>query len=148
MVAVVTRVLEASVVVDQQVVGQIGRGLLALCALQADDTLTDLQWMSNKLSQMRVFRTEDGTRHFERDIAAAGGSILLVSNFTVAAATRKGRRPDFAGAMPPDRAADVFAQFVELVRSTGIPTATGRFGADMTVHSINDGPSTFLLNSR
>ncbi|HMO26319.1 MAG TPA: D-aminoacyl-tRNA deacylase [Tepidisphaeraceae bacterium] len=148
MISLVTRVLEASVVVDQQTVGRIGRGLLALCALQSDDTDTDLQWTCNKLSQMRVFRTEDGTRHFERDVVAAGGSILLVSNFTLAAATRKGRRPDFTGAMPPDRAVEVFARFVERVRATGIPTETGRFGADMTVHSINDGPSTFILSSR
>jgi D-tyrosyl-tRNA(Tyr) deacylase len=147
MITVVTRVLEARVRVEGQVVGEIGRGLLALAAVCRGDGEKDLAWTAGKLVQLRVF-PDDADKAFDRDVLQVGGSILLVSNFTVAAETKRGRRPSFDPAMPPAEAEPVFARFVELVGATGVPVATGRFGANMQVASVNDGPVTFLLDSR
>jgi len=102
--------------------------------------------MANKLVGLRIFR--NGDKHFDRDVREIGGSILLVSNFTVAADARKGRRPSFDGAAPPPLAEKMFAQFVEMLRATGIPVRTGIFAADMLVSLTNDGPATFILDSR
>ena len=147
MIAVVQRVSEASVTVAGEVVGLIGPGLLALVAVHASDTEKDLIWTANKLASLRVFRSEDGDKHFDLDVRQVNGSILLVSNFTVAAQTRQGRRPSFDQAAPPERGRELFDAFVNAVRAQGVPVATGRFGADMKVSLINDGPATFLLDS-
>jgi D-tyrosyl-tRNA(Tyr) deacylase len=148
MIAVVTRVISAAVEVDGRTVGQIGHGLLVLAAVCRDDTDADLQWMSEKLVSLRVFRDESGEKHFDRDVRQVGGSLLLVSNFTVAAATAKGRRPSLDAAMPPAEASQVFARFVEMVRQQGVTVETGQFGASMRVSSVNDGPVTFIVDSR
>ena len=145
MIAVVQRVLEASVRVEGQTVGQIAGGLVALVAVCAGDAPADVEWMARKLTGLRIFR--NGDKHFDLDVKLAGGSILLISNFTVAADTRQGRRPSFAPAADPQRAAELFTSLIDAVRSTGIPTQTGQFGADMQVHLINGGPVTLLLNS-
>lgn len=146
MIAVIQRVTEARVVVAGEVVGQIGAGLLALVAVHREDTARDIEWMVNKLTTLRIFRNAE--KHFDIDIRQAGGSMLLVSNFTVAGATRKGRRPSFDAAASPEDGRKLFADFVNAMRATGIPTATGRFGADMNVTLANDGPVTFIVDSR
>lgn len=145
MIAVVQRVLEAQVRVEAEVVGRIGGGLLALVAVCADDAPADAQWMARKLAGLRIFR--NGDKHFDLDVRQAGGSILLVSNFTVAAQTRQGRRPSFENAAQPPRAAELFTALVDLLKSADLPIATARFGADMQVHLINEGPVTLILDS-
>ena len=124
MIAVVQRVSEASVTVDGEVVGRIGPGLLVLAAVHRTDTDSDITWTANKLAGLRIFR--NGDKYFDADVKQAGGSILLVSNFTVAANTREGRRPSFIAAAE---------------------TETGRFGADMLVSLVNDGPVTVIVDS-
>lgn len=145
MIAVVQRVTEANVVVAGEVVGEIANGLVALVAVHATDTPTDVTWMANKLTALRIFR--HGDKHFDLDVKQSNGSILLVSNFTVSAATRQGRRPSFDAAAPPEKGRELFDALVTAVRATGVPTATGVFGADMNVTIINDGPATFILDS-
>lgn len=145
MICVVQRVLEASVEVDLRTVGAIGAGLLVLASIERDDTAAELEWTVNKLITLRIFRCCE--KHFHIDVQQAGGSLLLVSNFTVAAATRAGRRPSFDPAMPPAQAEPMFERFLQIARATGVPVQTGKFGADMKIRSINDGPTTFLVRS-
>jgi D-aminoacyl-tRNA deacylase len=147
MIAVLQRVTSASVTVAGHSVGQIGPGIVTLVAVHRDDTDADVQWMARKILELRIFRTEDGSRHFERDVRQAGGGVLLVSNFTVAAATRRGRRPSFDAAAAGEAGQKLFEQLVAAVAAGGVPVATGRFGADMLVHIANDGPATFILDS-
>lgn len=146
MIAVVQRVTEASVRIGDETVGQIGPGLLVLAAVHQTDTDIDVAWTANKLASLRVFRNAE--KHFDLDVRQAGGSILLVSNFTVAAATRQGRRPSFAAAADPARGRELFDRLVESVRALAVPTVTGRFGADMAVWLVNDGPVTVIVDSR
>jgi D-tyrosyl-tRNA(Tyr) deacylase len=148
MQTVVQRVKEAKVTVYGEAVGQIGEGICALAAVAADDDERDLEWTAQKLVSLRIFRNPEGDKAFDRDVREIGGGILLVSNFTVTADARKGRRPSFDGAAPPEMAEGLFSRFVEIVRATGVPVATGRFAADMLVTLVNDGPATFLLDSR
>lgn len=122
--------------------------MAVLAAVHRDDTATDIQWIAQKLVGLRIFRSAGGEKHFDLDVKQAGGSILLVSNFTVAGATRYGRRPSLDDAASPEDGRKLFDELVKTVTSTGIPVATGRFGADMLVDIANDGPVTFLLNSR
>jgi len=145
MIAVVQRVTRASVQVVEETVGSIGTGLLALVAVCGDDGPSDVQWMAAKLCGLRIFR--HGDKHFELDVKQAGGAILLVSNFTVAAVTRHGRRPSFDRAAPAVKGAELFANLVDRVRNLGVPAETGRFGADMVVHLANDGPVTVIVDS-
>lgn len=146
MIAVVQRVTEATVHVGTDVVGAIGPGLAVLVAICADDSSGDVDWMARKLVTLRLFR--HGEKHFELDVTKVGGAILLVSNFTVAAATGQGRRPSFAAAAPTAVGRELFNDLNRAVRALGIPAQTGRFGADMRVHLVNDGPVTVILNSR
>ena len=148
MVAVLQRVLEAQVVVEGRVVGHIGHGILALVAVAQDDGAEDVQWMANKLASIRMFRSADGEKHFERDVREVGGSILLVSQFTLAAQTKKGRRPSFEKAATPEVGRKLFDELVKAVAGLNIPVATGQFAADMKVTLANDGPVTFILDSR
>jgi D-tyrosyl-tRNA(Tyr) deacylase len=145
-IAVVQRVSEARVVVSGATVGEIGPGLLALVAVQVDDTAEDVKWMAGKLATLRIFRNAE--KHFDVDVQQSGGSMLLVSNFTVAGKTKQGRRPSFDAAAKPDVGRKLFDELVSAVKSLGIMTATGEFGADMTVSLVNDGPSTFIVNSK
>lgn len=145
MIAVVQRVIEAAVRVDDEVVGAIGPGILALVAICGDDTPTDVDWTARKLAGLRIFRNRD--KHFDLDVCAAGGSMLLVSNFTVAAATRQGRRPSFEAAADAQKGAGLFAALVDAVRALGVTVETGRFGTDMRVALVNDGPVTVIVDS-
>ena len=146
MIAVVQRVTSASVSVDGQVVGKIGAGLCVLAAIVKDDTEADLRWAAAKLVSLRVF--PDAEKAYERSVIDVGGGLLLVSNFTVAAATSSGRRPGFDAAMSPALAAPMFDQFIALARVTGVTVAAGVFGADMTVSIENDGPLTLIVDSK
>ena len=146
MIAVVQRVTEARVVVEGRTVGEIGSGLLVLAAVERGDTAADIEWTANKLAGLRIFRNDD--KHFDLDVKQTGGSMLLVSNFTVAGETKKGRRPSLDGAATPEEGRVMFDAFVEAVKKLGVPVATGEFGADMKVSLTNDGPVTFLVKSR
>jgi D-tyrosyl-tRNA(Tyr) deacylase len=147
MVAVIQRVTGARVTIGDEVAGIIGPGLVVLLAVGRDDTDADAQWMTSKITSLRVFPSSP-EKGFDRDVTEVGGQILLISNFTVAAYTKKGRRPSFDPAMPPDLAKPVFEKVLSSLRATGIRTETGRFGADMQVTLTNDGPVTFILDSR
>lgn len=147
MKSVIQRVRHASVVVDDRTVGQIKGGMLALVAVVKGDTAAQVNWMADKLVQMRIFRNEDGSKHFDLDVRQAGGAILLVSQFTLAADTRRGRRPGFDPAAAPDEARVLFDDLVAAVAARGVPVETGEFGAAMEVCLLNDGPVTFILDS-
>ena len=143
MTAVVQRVTGAAVTVEGAIVGRIESGIVALVAVERADTEKDAAWMANKLVSLRIFRNAD--KHFDLDIRQAGGSMLLVSNFTVSANTAEGRRPSFDAAAPPDAARPLFERLIDAVRATGVEVQIGTFGADMRVQSINDGPATFIV---
>ncbi|MEA2735267.1 MAG: D-aminoacyl-tRNA deacylase [Humisphaera sp.] len=145
MITIVQRVSQASVTVDGAVVGDISSGLLALAAVVRGDTDKEIEWTAAKLAGLRIFRS-DG-KHFDKDVKEIGGSILLVSNFTVAASTRQGRRPSLDRAAEPAVAEAMFARLVEATRGQGVTVATGQFAADMKVALVNDGPATFILDS-
>jgi D-tyrosyl-tRNA(Tyr) deacylase len=149
MIAVVQRVKSASVTVAGEVVGRIDRGLCVLASIVRDDSDDDLRWMADKLASLRVFpNPEDPDKAFDVDVRQINGGLLLVSNFTVSAKCKRGRRPGFDAAMPPAEAAPMFERFLTIARATNVPIATGRFGADMTVDIANDGPVTLILDSR
>lgn len=141
--AVVQRVERARVTVDGEPVGAIGRGLLALVGFAPDDAESDLEWMADKLAGLRIFADETGKMNL--DIRDAGGSLLLVSQFTLYGDASRGRRPSFAGAAPPALARDLYLRFVDLCRSTGVRVETGEFAAMMDVELVNSGPVTVLL---
>ncbi len=143
MICIVQRVLEASVIVDGNVVGKIGPGLCVLLAVHATDTDADVAWTAAKLTSLRIFRKDD--KHFDIDVKEAGGAILLVSNFTVAGATQKGRRPSFDKAAGGERGKSLFDAVAAAIRAQAIPVSTGVFGADMRVTLTNDGPATFIV---
>jgi D-tyrosyl-tRNA(Tyr) deacylase len=144
--SVVQRVVQASVTVEADVVGQIGPGLLVLLGVAADDTSADVAWMVEKIANLRIF--EDDAGKMNRSVLEAGGSILAVSQFTLLGDCRKGRRPSFVAAAPPELAERLYEEFVSQTASLGIPVATGRFRANMQVALVNDGPVTMLLDSR
>jgi D-tyrosyl-tRNA(Tyr) deacylase len=144
--AVVQRVGEARVVVDDEVVGQIGRGLLILLGVKVGDSPEDARWLADKVSGLRIFADEQGKMN--RDVAEAGGGMLVVSQFTLYGDCRKGRRPSFLDAAPPETAIPLYEAFMDAVRALGIPTAAGRFGAMMQVHLVNDGPVTLIVDSK
>ncbi len=146
MKAVVQRVRRASLHVDGALVSSIGPGLVVLAALVEGDTEQDIQWMAHKLVHMRVFPDDSG--HMNRSVMDTGGQILLVSNFTVAGQTKKGRRPSFTQAMAPERAARAFATLIEATRQLGVGVSTGVFGAHMEIELLNDGPVTLIVDSQ
>ena len=141
------RVRDASVTVDGRVTGAIDHGLLVLAGITADDTAEDRGWLVRKIVQLRVF--DDDTGVMNRSVQDAGGGILAVSQFTLYASTRKGNRPSYSTAAPPDIAAPAFDAFVAaLAMALGQPVPTGVFGAHMLVASVNDGPVSIWLDSR
>jgi D-tyrosyl-tRNA(Tyr) deacylase len=147
MIAVVQRVTRAAVTVEGKVVGEIAAGLLALVAVEKSDGDEQVEWMAEKLVHLRILRSEDGSKHFDRDVKQIGGGVLLVSNFTVAAETRKGRRPSLDRAAEPEVGRVVFEQLVQAVKSLNVTVATGEFRASMLVSLENDGPATFILKT-
>jgi len=145
--ALVQRAREASVTVDGRIVGQIGPGLLVLAGVRSDDRDDDRDWLVRKIVALRIFDDEAGAMN--RSVQEVGGNILAVSQFTLFASTKKGARPSWSAAAPPEFAAPAFMQFVAaLAAALGRPVATGVFGAAMHVALINDGPVTIWLDSR
>lgn len=137
------RVREASVTVEQQVVGQIGHGLLLLVGIEAHDDAALVKRMAERVVGYRVFADADDKMNL--DVRQVGGSILAVSQFTLAADTRKGRRPSFSSAASPQAGKQFYLQYVEELKAQGVTVETGIFAADMQVALVNDGPVTFLL---
>jgi len=145
--ALIQRVREASVSAGGRVVGAIGPGLVVLAAMAADDVESDQDWLARKIVALRIF--DDGNGVMNRSVTDADGAILAVSQFTLFASTRKGNRPSWSGAAPPEVAQPKFDAFVAaLAGALGKPVATGTFGATMQVALVNDGPVTIWLDSR
>jgi D-tyrosyl-tRNA(Tyr) deacylase len=145
MICIVQRVTEASVTVEGETVGKIGAGMLVLAAVERGDTSAEAEWTASKLATLRIFRCCE--KHFDVDVKTIGGAVLLVSNFTVAAATRKGRRPSFDPAAEPQDAERIFDDLVRAVRALDITVETGRFRTAMLVSLVNDGPATFVVQT-
>lgn len=145
MIALIQRVKQASVAVQGETIGAIGHGLLALVAVQPGDTPQRIERMAERLLGYRVFSDADG--RMNRSVQAVGGGVLLISQFTLAADTDSGMRPSFTSAASPEKALVGFNALVEAVRRRHDPVATGRFGADMQVGLLNDGPVTFWLET-
>jgi D-tyrosyl-tRNA(Tyr) deacylase len=143
--AVIQRVLEATVKVNDKLVGQIGKGLLVYLGVGKEDGLKDAEFIADKLVNLRIFADEAGKMN--RSVLDVGGQILLVSNFTLYGDCRKGRRPGFDAAAEPVLAQQLYEKVIELVGKSGVTVEKGVFGAYMHVSSINDGPVTFLLDS-
>jgi D-tyrosyl-tRNA(Tyr) deacylase len=144
--AVLQRVRAARVIVDGRVVGNIGSGCLALIGVANDDGPADVQYIAGKIRELRYFEDEQGKMN--RSVAESGGAVLVVSQFTLNADCRKGRRPSFDDAAPPAVARALYEDVVRLLREGGLEVATGEFQAKMQVELVNDGPVTLLLDSR
>lgn len=143
--AVVQRVSSARVRVDGAVVGEIAHGFLVLLGVATEDGPGDVQYIATKVRELRVFNDEQGKMN--RSLGDVGGSVLVVSQFTLHGDCRKGRRPSFDAAAPPDVARALYEDVVRELRSSGVPVQTGSFQARMEVELINDGPVTLLLDS-
>jgi D-tyrosyl-tRNA(Tyr) deacylase len=144
--AVVQRVSQASVEVAGEVVGRIDRGLLVLVGVSTADGPADADWLAERLVGLRIFADADG--RFDASVIDVAGAVLVVSQFTLCADTRKGRRPSFTGAARPEQAEPLYQRVAGAIAARGVPVDTGRFGADMQVRLVNDGPVTILLDSR
>lgn len=143
MIALIQRVTHASVVVEGTTVGEIGPGLLVLLGVEKEDNEQKAQRLRDKVLGYRIFSDENDKMNL--NVQQAGGSVLVVSQFTLAADTQKGMRPSFSGGAAPDEAERLYEYFVGQCRETGIKTQTGQFAADMKVSLLNDGPVTFWL---
>ncbi len=144
--AVLQRVRRAAVVIDGETVAAIEGGLLVLLGVATTDTAADVQWLAEKTAHLRIFNDEAGKMN--RSVADVGGSLLVVSQFTLHGDCRKGRRPSFLDAAPPEIAVPLYEAFVNALRAIGLPVQTGRFGAMMQVELLNDGPVTLILDTR
>jgi D-tyrosyl-tRNA(Tyr) deacylase len=144
--AVVQRVTQARVEVDGALVGAIGRGFLVLLGVANGDTSADAAYLAEKTAGLRVF--EDAAGKMNLALAEVGGAVLAVSQFTLLGDCRKGRRPGFTDAAPPELADDLYNAYVAALRAAGLTVATGVFRAEMQVYLVNDGPVTLLLDSR
>jgi len=143
--AVLTRVKSASVTIDGQCVGKIGQGFLILLGVGPNDTEKECRYLAEKALGLRIFEDENGKMNLGLD--AIGGEVLVVSQFTLYGNCRKGRRPSFVGAADPELGNRLYEQFLADCESLGYPPRHGRFGADMQVESVNDGPVTILLDT-
>jgi D-tyrosyl-tRNA(Tyr) deacylase len=144
---VLQRVSSASVTVDDAITGQIGPGLLILAGIEHDDSADDLAWLVSKVTQMRIFA--DAEDKMNLSVKDSGGDLLVVSQFTLHASTKKGNRPSFIRAARPETAIPLYEQFLALLEAEmGKPVARGIFGADMQVALVNDGPVTICIDSR
>lgn len=146
MIGVIQRVSYGSVTVDGKVLGEIKKGIVLLIGMAKGDGVDDLNYMADKIVNLRIF--EDGQGKMNFSILDVGGEILVISQFTLAADIRKGRRPGFDKAEEPEIAEDLYKKFIEILREKGVRVAEGSFGARMLVRIHNDGPVTFVLDSR
>jgi D-tyrosyl-tRNA(Tyr) deacylase len=140
---VLQRVSRASVTIENRVVANIGRGLLALVGFTASDSAEQVGWMAEKVAGLRIFPDDEGKMN--RDVTEAGGAILVVSQFTLYGDARKGRRPSFIDAARPEVAIPLYQSFQQALAERGLGVQSGEFGADMAVELVNDGPVTILL---
>jgi D-tyrosyl-tRNA(Tyr) deacylase len=143
--AVVQQVLQSRVEVNRQTVGQINEGSLVYLSVGKRDTVSDAEFMAEKLVNLRIFADDGGKMN--RSVLDVGGAILLVSNFTLHGDCRKGRRPSFDGAAEPKLAQQLYEKLIELIAKQGVAVEKGAFGEHMRISSVNDGPVTFLLDS-
>ena len=143
--AVVQRVSRAQVTVNGEITGQIGLGLLVLLGVGRNDTEADAKYLAEKIAGLRIFEDEQGK--INRSVQDAGGSVLAVSQFTLYGDVRRGKRPSFDAAAPPEKARELYEFFVEQFRSAGLRCETGRFQETMKVELVNEGPVTILLDS-
>ncbi|GAA4103072.1 D-aminoacyl-tRNA deacylase [Mucilaginibacter panaciglaebae] len=145
--AVIQRVTRASCKVDGNVTGEIDLGFVVLLGIEDADTEEDLQWLAQKITALRVFSDDNGMMN--KALADVNGSILLISQFTLFAQTKKGNRPSFIRAARPEKAISLYEQMTRMLDSiTGKKTATGIFGADMKIDLVNDGPVTIIMNTK
>jgi len=145
--AVIQRVTHASVTIEGKIKSQIKEGLLILAGIEDADTPEDIEWLSGKIVNLRIFNDAQGVMNIS--IKETGGDILLISQFTLFAATKKGNRPSYIRASQPDIAIPLYEQFISrLTAELGKPIGTGEFGADMKVELLNDGPVTILIDSK
>lgn len=143
---IIQRVLEASVTIDGNCISQIGKGYLLLVGVTHDDTMADVEYLSRKIANMRLFEDEQGKMN--HGIQEVEGEILSVSQFTLYADTKKGNRPSFTHAATPALATELYDALNQSLNASGIPVQTGRFGADMKVSLVNDGPVTIVVDSQ
>lgn len=144
---VIQRVTEASVTIDNNIRSSIGKGLLVLAGIEDADALEDIEWLATKIVQLRVFNDADGVMNVS--LRDAGGDLLLVSQFTLHASTKKGNRPSYIRASKPPVAVPLYEQLIAVLeRELGKPIGTGEFGADMKVALVNDGPVTIIIDSK
>ena len=145
--AVVQRVSEASVTITGQVRGAIQNGLVVLLAMEEADTPEDIEWLSGKIGRLRIFPDDNGVMN--RSVQESGGDVLLISQFTLFASTKKGNRPSYGRSARPEIAIPIYEQFIaRLAALLGKPIQTGEFGADMVVSLANDGPVTIIIDSK
>jgi D-tyrosyl-tRNA(Tyr) deacylase len=145
--AVIQRVTQASCMINGEITGQINAGLLVLLGIEDVDTTDDLQWLAQKICALRIFGDENGLMN--KALADAGGDILLVSQFTLFAQTKKGNRPSFIRAARPEKAVPLYEQMIETLGNlSGRKIATGVFGADMKISLVNDGPVTIVMDTK
>jgi D-tyrosyl-tRNA(Tyr) deacylase len=144
--AVIQRVSEARVRIGDEVVGQVGPGLLVLLGVAKSDSGEKARWLADKIVSLRIFNDEEGKMN--RDVAEIEGAILIVSQFTLYGDCSKGRRPSFIDAAPPEMAIPLYEAFINAIKAHGVPTQTGRFGAMMKVELINDGPVTLIIDTK
>lgn len=143
MKVVLQRVREAAVAVEKRVVGEIGQGVCLLVGIEKGDSEEEAAYLASKIIDLRIFQDKEGKMNLS--LLERGGEVLAVSQFTLAASVKKGRRPSFDRAEEPRRAAELFQRFIELIRQRGIRVEAGVFGALMEIRLINDGPVTFVL---
>ena len=143
--ALIQRVKKAQVKVEDKVVGQIGPGLLVFLGISGQDSEREIDFLVEKLSNLRIFRNEKG--HFEVSLLEVKGEVLVISQFTLYGNTRKGRRPSFIDAAPPEKAKELYEKFVAKFKETGLKVEEGEFQALMEVDLTNDGPATFMIES-
>ena len=146
MQAVIQRVTESEVHVDNQTIGRIGPGLLVLLGVSRADEEKDADYLADKIAHLRIFEDDDGKMN--RSLVDTGGEMLIVSQFTLLGDCRKGRRPSFVQAAPPEKAERLYDYFVYQVKLKGVSVATGQFQAKMAVSLVNDGPVTLILESK
>jgi D-tyrosyl-tRNA(Tyr) deacylase len=149
--AVVQRVTHARVTAGDRVTGEIGPGLLAFVGVEKDDGVADVDYVATKIRELRIFEDEGddaGRKRMNRSVTEVGGSVLVVSQFTLAGDVRRGRRPSFDAAAPPEIARTLYEDVVRQLRASGVTVATGEFQAMMRVRLENDGPVTILIDSR
>ncbi|MBE0638370.1 MAG: D-tyrosyl-tRNA(Tyr) deacylase [Bacteroidales bacterium] len=145
--AVIQRVTQASVKIEDKITGKIGQGLLVLLGIEEADDDADIEWLSGKISRLRIFNDDDGVMN--RSVCEVNGEILLISQFTLHASTKKGNRPSYIKAARPEIAIPLYERFkIQLERDLGRPSQTGEFGAYMLVSLVNDGPVTIVIDTK